>query len=541
MTPELIEEIKAEALVEFELLSRVYRPSYKTRKICDFLKEHIKELRPDIEVFEDQYRANLVDIANNAAESSGNLWFEVPANDPEQAKNEILILQAHMDMICASASEEAAKNMIQNGVQLEYHSNGTLTALNHQTSLGADNGIGIAFILAILKNNTFKHGPLRVIITTDEEVGMCGASYLGLTKQGDKGQPVQGCKYLLNVDVVSDGEIAVTSRGAVVSIYSIPKNPDTKPLPAGLNIFTLDIDGLLGGHDGIEIDKHASAVRVMAEVLKRINTTPDFHLIECISDTSEIQNVIQKHCYATFATSLDQNIIADAIESQRAIMAKTFPDERGVKFNLKPAELPPNAEIRPYSHDVATNIINLITALPFGPTSWKDRNIGWLETSGNMGPINLMIEKVEKDGKTTLCNPTFEMKSHVRSSNNDHLQEAIVNNKKLAKQFLGNDDLDYYQLKMVIYGWDENDDKSLLETVQKAYDKRDVTWRTSHRRGGLELSWFKYFNKELNMISIGPEIHDIHSCGETLYTGTLDNTIAVILTCIEKMKTVSMK
>ncbi|MCQ3914768.1 MAG: hypothetical protein MJ201_03190 [Mycoplasmoidaceae bacterium] len=69
-----------------------------------------------------------------------------------------------------------------------------------------------------------------------------------------------------------------------------------------------------------------------------------------------------------------------------------------------------------------------------------------------MGPINLMIEKVEKDGKTTLCNPTFEMKSHVRSSNNDHLQEAIVNNKKLAKQFLGNDDLDYYQLKMVIYG-----------------------------------------------------------------------------------------
>lgn len=540
MTPELIEEIKAEALVEFELMSRVYRPSYKTRKICDFLKEHIKELRPDIEVYEDQYRANLVDIGNNASESSGNLWFDVPANDPELAKNEILILQAHMDMICAYADDEAQKNMIQNGVQIEYHPNGTLTAFGHKTSLGADNGIGLAFILAIIKNNNFKHGPLRVIITTDEEVGMCGASYLGLTKQGEKGQPVQGCKYLLNVDVVSDGEIAVTSRGAVVSIYTIPKDPDAKPLPAGLKMYKLDIDGLKGGHDGIEIDKHCSAVRLMAEVLKRINTTPDFHLVECISDTSDIQNVIQKHCYAIFATSVDQQSILDLMDIQKAAFSKNYPDETGVKFELTPVDLPEGSEVRCYSHETATNIIKLITELPHGPLSWKDKNIGWLETSGNMGPIYLRIEKAEKDGKAFWSEPIFEMKSHVRSSNNDHLQDAIVNNKRMAKEYLGNDDLDYYQLKMVIYGWDENEDKRLLEVVQKAYEKRDVTWRTSHRRGGLELSWFKYFNKDLNMVSIGPEIHDIHSCGETLYTGTLDNTIFVILSVIEKMKTITI-
>ncbi|MCQ3908852.1 MAG: hypothetical protein MJ200_04980 [Mycoplasmoidaceae bacterium] len=272
-------------------------------------------------------------------------------------------------MVVASANRAADELIRQNGVTFQNHSNGTLTSLNRQTSLGADDGIGLGLMYAILKNDKFKHGPIRFLITADEEVGMCGASYLGLTKSGEKGAPVLGYNYLINLDNVYDGEIIVSTSGAVVSVYSLPKNPDSKPLPSGLNIFTLDVGGLLGGHDGLEVVRHASAARIAAEILKEISSRPDFYLLEFLTPDCDFHNVIQTHAIATFATKQSIDEIKQLVGLHEGMCRNKYPDEVGIKIKVEPAKIPADAEIKPLSHDESANVIKLMVTLPYGVTS----------------------------------------------------------------------------------------------------------------------------------------------------------------------------
>ncbi|XQP55283.1 MAG: M20/M25/M40 family metallo-hydrolase [Mycoplasmoidaceae bacterium] len=539
ISDEILEQIKADSIKEFELLSKVYRPSFYTRQIADYLKKRAQELKPGIEVYEDEYRANLIDDVYNASTSSGNIWFDIPANDPNLANNAPIILQAHMDMVVASANKAADEAIKQNGVVFENHSNGTLTSLNKQTSLGADDGIGLGLMYAILKNDNFKHGPIRFLITADEEVGMCGASYLGLTKTGEKGMPVVGYNYLINLDNPYDGEIIVSTAGAVVSLYTLQKNPETAPLPHDVNIYTMDVSGLLGGHDGIEIHHHASAARLAAETLKDIALASEFQLIEFITPDCDFHNVIQTHAIVTFATKLSLNQVQQAAGLHEGMCKNQFPDETNVKIRVENAKIPSGAEIKPISHQDSANIIRLMNTLPYGPTSWRNQSTGWVETSGNLGPVYLTIDKHESpDGKPVWDCPSFAMRSHIRSCNNDHLLKAVEDNKALAKECLGSDDLDFYQLKNILYGWPGDSNTALLDMAKDAYESKGVKWATLNVHGGLEVSWFKHFNPNLTMVSIGPEIHNVHDCSETLYIETLDGFINVVLSCIDGMKSV---
>lgn len=538
---EIIDEIKAEALVEFEQLSRIYRPTFQTRKFCDYLKQHIKELRPDIEVYEDCYRSNLIDDANNDQLSSGNIWFDLPANDPQLEGNEPIILQAHMDMVCTYANEEAQKQMEANGVELEYHTNGTLTSRNHLTSLGADNGIGMAIMLAIIKSDTFKHGPIRFIVTTDEEAGMLGASYLGLTKTGEKGGPVQGFKYLINNDNAFDGEIILSTAGSVVSAYLIPIDPDAQPIDPNLNIYTITVSGLLGGHSGDWIATRANAINIAAKIVKNANKTPDFRLIEFTSPDSDNVNIMHTSAVVTFTSSLNYNDIISMCQDAEAEFKGKYPDEKDIKIKADASRLPENTEIRTFSHETSDSIVKLMTTLKCGIWSWKDQSIGWVETSGNIGPVYLTCKKKQENGKDVWCDPSFELQAAFRSCNNEHINQIAANNKKLAKEILGYDDLDYYRLKNIFYGWPGNEDPELANIAKRAYETRGVKWTTRNLHGGLEVLWFKYFNPELNMLSIGAEIHNMHDNQETLYTGTLDGVIGVTLDCITQMRWITKK
>lgn len=536
MTEEILEEIKTEALAEFEMLSKIYRPSFKTRKIADYLKARIKELAPDIVVYEDEYRANLIDDTHSARESSGNIWFDIPANSPALENNQPIILQCHMDMVVSFKTNEALENLKQNGVDLEYHSNGTLTSFNCQTTLGADDGIAIGFMLAILKCNNYKHGKIRCIITADEEVGMCGATYLGLTSNGEKGGPVQGFNYLVNIDNLTDGEIIVSTLGAAITKFMYPVDLEAKPLDSAAKVYRLDVDKLIGGHDGLNIEGHASAVWLAVQILKNWMNLPDFRLIEFLSPDSEFQNVIQKRAVVTFATNKTIGELRADMEKTMESFHEEYPQETEAIAKLDLIDIPADTEIRPYSHEIALAIMNILVSLPFGIVSWKDKNSGWLESCANMGPIYLTYEKGKEGGKNVWYKPTFMMKAHFRSCNNEALDKSVENNRGLAKKYFGNDDLDYFQRVMIMYGWAGNKDQQFVEVAKRAFQERMVKWYACNTRSGLEVSWFKFFNENLNMISIGPECHHMHDCAETLYTETLTNVIAVILTCIDKMR-----
>lgn len=536
MNDEILESLKADTLSEFEALSRIYRPSFLTRKIADYLKQRVNEINPKIEVHEDAYRANLIDDKYSAIESSGNLWFDIPANAPGFVNNTPIILQAHMDMVISFEKDEDLETLKDHGVELEYHDNGTLTSMANRTTLGADDGIAIGLMLAILKSDKFLHGPIRCIITADEEVGMCGAQYLGLKNNGSKGGPVQGFNYLINIDNLTDGEIIVSTMGAVISQFMYPVDLDAKPLDPKTNVYTVEVDGLVGGHDGLNIEGHASAVWLVGQILKNWMNDEDFRLIEYTSPDSTFQNVLQKHSIAKFASNKALDVLTADMNKVIEQFKQDFPAETGLIANLSHDELDKNLEIRPYSHDVSARIMKLINKLPHGVLTWKDKKIGWLESCGNLGPIYLTYEVKKEGDKTIWHRPTFMMKSHFRSCNNKLIDDRAATNKTIAKECFGFDDLDYFQIKMIMYGWGGNKNASFVEVAKKAFEEKTVKWYACNTRSGLEVSWFNFYNKDINMISIGPECHHMHDRKETLYTETLNNTITVVTTCIEKMR-----
>ncbi|MCQ3907733.1 MAG: hypothetical protein MJ219_03185 [Mycoplasmoidaceae bacterium] len=274
-----------------------------------------------------------------------------------------------MDMVCSYADEQAEKEMKEIGVQLQYHDNGTLTSVNNRTSLGADCGIGLGVMLAIFKSDKIRHGLIRFLVTTDEEVGMCGASYLGLTKTGEKGDPVRGFKYLVNLDDPYDGEIIVSTAGAVVSLYTLPLAGNNKPMEAGSNVYTLEITGLLGGHDGVEIHHHASAGRVAAKILTDICNPEDFRLVEFTNPGCDFHNTIHTHARVIFTSKQSIGQIKGVIDNHLTMLKGEYPLETGAKITIQPTQLPANAEIRPLPHDLSTKLLKLITSLPYGPTS----------------------------------------------------------------------------------------------------------------------------------------------------------------------------
>lgn len=529
----ILEQINKDTLDEFELLSKIYRPSFYTRKIADYLKKRVQELRPGIEVWEDQYRASLIDDTFDAPTSSGNIWFDIPANDPKLEDNEPIILQAHMDMVVASTNKKAEEEIRKNGVTFQINSNGNLISKKGQTSLGADDGIGIGLMLAILKNKEFKHGPIRFLITADEEVGMCGASYLGLTKTGEKGAPLLGYKYLINLDNPYHGQIIVSTAGAVVTLFTLPKNPDTEPLSKNVNTFKLDVSGLLGGHDGININNQASALKIVAEVFEKISDDSEFRLVDFSTPDCDYHNVIQTHAVATFATKHSLDEIKKVASSCEKACKDKYPHETGVKIEVNLEKLPADVEIKPLPHQDSVNVIKLMNSLPFGPISWKNKSTGWIETSGNIGPVVLELHKREENGKKIWDCPAFYLRAHIRSCNNEHLLQAVEDNRALSKKVFGYDDLDYFQLKNILYGWPGDSNTTLLDLAKKAYESMDIKWKTLNIHGGLEISWFKYFNPDLSMVSIGPEVHDVHLCSETLFIETLPGFINSVLYCVD--------
>ncbi|MCQ3914406.1 MAG: hypothetical protein MJ201_01115 [Mycoplasmoidaceae bacterium] len=164
-------EIKQDAISEFIELSKIYRETYFTRGICNWLKQRIQEICPEATILEDDYNASLEDSTVDPDKSSGNLIIDIPAS-PGMENNKKICFQAHMDMVCVADSPEALEQMKQNGVSVEINStDNTMTSAGKHTSLGADDGIGVAIMLALLKNKNIAHGPIKYIITADEENG----------------------------------------------------------------------------------------------------------------------------------------------------------------------------------------------------------------------------------------------------------------------------------------------------------------------------------------------------------------------------------
>ena len=192
----------------------------------------------------------------------------------------------------------------------------------YETSLGADDGIGLSIILSLIEDKTINHGPIRVLLTADEEDGLIGAANLGIKEGSEEKYDVLGdCKYLLNIDNETLGDITKSSGGIRYIWYQFngsDAEDNAKPVAIDstlTNQFTISASGFKGGHSGGEIIGHANAIKAVLDVLNAFNNTEEnkFQLISA-STSANVVNTIPRDAVFTFATNVSKEKINNQIQ-----------------------------------------------------------------------------------------------------------------------------------------------------------------------------------------------------------------------------------
>ena len=283
----------------FEEISKIPRGSGKEKQISDWLVKFAKDR--NLEVYQDS--VNNVIIKKEATKG-----YE---------KYAPLILQGHMDMVWEK-NKDVDFDFEKEGIKLKIE-DGYLKAKG--TTLGADNGIAIAYGLAILDSDDIKHPKLEILITTDEEVSMTGAQNLDMSL-------LEG-KKMINLDTEEVGKIYVSSAGGAT--IKLRSKVETLNLDKEDKVYLIEILGLQGGHSGAEIHLNlGNSIKILSEVLKHLNIKYDFELIEI--DGGNKDNAIPREAHATIATKVDLKDINEVLELYISLKKDEFKNEPALKY-----------------------------------------------------------------------------------------------------------------------------------------------------------------------------------------------------------------
>lgn len=412
----------------------------------------------------------------------GNLIAKVPATRG-YSKAPIVVLQGHSDMVCEK-NRDVQHDFDKDPIQLR-RTGDWITA--NGTTLGADNGIGVAAALAILSDKTAVHGPLEILITVDEETGLTGANQLS-----DK--RLHG-KYLLNLDTEDDGVFCIGCAGGVdtVGMFEL----ETQALATGAHqAWRLQLGGLKGGHSGTDIHQgRANAIRLLArtwhtlQVLKpqvfdwsggsKRNAIPreaEMGLVIPENAESRLKEIVQE-CQAQFQTEFSLS-------------------ETDIKLELVPAPLPEAV----WSARLARRVAQVLLALPSGVQQMSMAIPGLVETSTNLATVTI------ENGRLRIGT---SQRSSVESAKHA-LAAGIAACFKLAGAKV--QQTDGYP------GWQPKPDAQLLQICSKVY--RTQAGQDPHIEAvhaGLECGILGNKYPAMEMISFGPTITGAHSPDERVH------------------------
>jgi dipeptidase D len=453
----------------FHELSLIPRPSKKEGKAADFVARFGNSL--GLKTIKDE---------------TGNVIIQKPAT-PGQEHKPGIILQTHLDMVPQKNSDKI--HDFENDPISLLLDGEWMTA--DGTTLGADNGIGVAATMAILESNTLKHGPLEALFTVDEETGMTGAKHLkpGILKGS----------ILINLDSEDEGELYVGCAGGLDGTFRFEYSDE--PAPAATEPCRLSVTGLKGGHSGMDINLgRGNANKIIFRILRSLDS--DIRL-SSISGGSA-RNAIPREAFA------DLFVPSNSIATVAALVGET---ERTVKAELKGCE--PDLKIRFERIEAATStvipasvhnkLVNAVCASPDGVLRMSDAMPDLVETS-----TNLAIVKSEKGATTVSC----LMRSSVNSAKEipAMMLEAVFTLAGATVTFSG----DYP-------GWNPDPDSKILLKMKAVYEKlygREPAVKAIH--AGLECGLLGGIYPELDMISCGPTIRYPHSPDEKVHTGSVE-------------------
>jgi dipeptidase D len=463
-----IESDKISAVLnKFEQISSIPRCPGQEKKIVQMLKRWSKT--QNLEFKKDR---------------KGNVLIKVPATKGfENAPT--MVLQGHLDMVCEK-TPESDHNFRKDPLKLKYESD-WLTARG--TTLGADNGIGIALCMAMVEDKSLSHPPLELLFTVEEEIGLKGAAELNP-------EFISG-KILINVDSEGEGVLTIGSAGGTVTRITLPAA--ISRLPQEFDGYRLRVSGLPGGHSGLDIHKgRGNAIKIMAGMMQALNNASAIRLVDLKGGSRA--NAIPQNTTAilAFDSAVIERFNEIVATYQNDIQRKYAATESDVSITLTPAD--DKRPSRALTQKDTQKIFDLINVLPDGVAAMSTEFDGNVEISNNVGLayfekntfIVISMERGADMEKMT------GLHSRIRSEAQNAGAEAKVVGSWPA--------------------WEPYKASALLQRAKEAYHKvfgQDPQIQVAH--GGLECSVIAAKIPAVDMIAIGPTIENAHSANETLY------------------------
>ena len=389
-----------------------------------------------------------------------------------------VILQGHMDMVCEKDAD-CPINMDTDGLDLT-HDETCIYAKG--TTLGGDDGIAVAYALALLADKSIPHPPLEVIITVDEETGMYGAAGIDLSML--KGRT------MLNLDSEDEGIFTVACAGGARATLTLPVERRAVYGPC----VKLTVDGLQGGHSGVEIHKkRANANKVMGELLCRVQNLMPVCITKLEGGAKD--NAIPRSCTVTLVAL---GMYIERINEVTAQLEKEIRDQYD------------EPEVRIWGDDVdalggnaltteaSSKVIAMLNSVPNGVQAWSEDIDGLVQTSLNLGVLRL--------------DEQLRMTFAVRSSVNQEKRDLLAQLKGIADMFDGgySDTGDYP-------AWEFKKESKLRDLMVRIYsEKFGKAPEVVAIHAGLECGLLSDKLPGLDCVSIGPDMHDIHTSRERL-------------------------
>ena len=468
----------------FAQVNKVPRPSKREEQMIAFLLQYGKSLGLD-----------------TRRDEVGNVIIRKPAT-PGMEGRKTVILQSHMDMVCEKNAD----------VEFDFDCDAIQTWVDGEwmkakgTTLGADDGIGVAMEMAILADKTVKHGPLECVFTRDEETGLTGAE--GMQPGFMTGD------YLINLDSEDEGEIFVSCAGGCRTAATF--HYEEQPTPAGQFFVSLCIKGLTGGHSGDDIDKkRANANKLLARFLYAEQKKMPLLLADI--QAGGLHNAIPREARAVVAVPesmketlrVDWNLFAADVEEEYRVT------EPNMEFLLE------STDAQPTVIDKSTGD-RLVTALQavFNGVYAVCQDIPLVETSTNLASIHKMPET-----------KTIEINSSQRSS----IYSARVNMADTVAAVFRLAGAEV-EIGEGYPGWKMNPDSQLLKVSVEQYRrlfKKEPVVRGIH--AGLECGLFSEKYPHLDMVSFGPTLRGVHSPDEKLLIPTVDMVWRHLLAILENI------
>ncbi len=417
----------------------------------------------------------------------GNVLVSKPATPGRKGETGI-ILQGHLDMVCEKNSDvthDFGKDPIRTEVKGDWvHAVGT--------TLGADNGIGLAACLAVMEDTTLVHGPLEFLFTVDEETGLTGANKI--QKGFLKG------KKLLNLDSEDEGTFTIGCAGGADSEILFPL---TRKKTGAKNLQLLKISGLRGGHSGLDINQgRGNAIKLLTRMLLEAGDGSRFDLVSI--EGGNKRNAIPREAWAVLSCSPDQfkKLSRLFVKIFEKIRIEYKAVESDIRYSFGKAN---GSKSVPLTSDCQRKLLNTIAALPHGVVAMHPEMQKLVETSTNLAIIKTAPSRVQ-----IICST----RSSVASS-----LEATRGVLRAVSELAGA----RIDLQNGYPGWMPNLQSPLLGSLRKVYKKsigKEAEIVAVH--AGLECGIIGEKFPGMDMISFGPTIRNPHSPEERVHAGSVE-------------------